>query len=676
MAIYKEAKRPEISQHGDKYYGVVKEYMEVLKSIKKDSRYDPITNTNIALCEGSVQNELLNYYKKDLIDYKSAEYDAERGGNPNKLKELEEEVNLYFENDRQCMCEASPLHGYNPTMTFTPPLHKDILMNCVWHQGVIPRLVTNTPNIQIEREILLLTDPSTGEKFNMFEEQYKISQAMKNARPVRRIACGFPEDRDTNFLMNLFGVNNSAIKANNPNGIKEHLDTNAHISGIIADVMVVPGEQYTCLDPDCAATYGFDEKYSYVKVAETDGISIGEAIKKVNAEAGFTALMAEQNFITKTAGAAGVIENAVIPVRLITYPIIGQSDRTGFNHEFKLDVAVNDGSGNWSSKSVNVLVSGIMRDDRLKLMTNSADVKGFIFTCQQAASTGSLQSPTGEWVRKTHMERIPEATHIQAQVSPEEMKDVAVLYNVNQITKHMGFFAKMLENYRDDTTKEFLDDSFERMPWRNQMSHIFNFVPEYQYVENHLTWAKEAFLPDLDTWVTQMLNIYNDGNVIVNIVGRSDIIRKLTPTTYTWSTPSQVGPFQLDFVKTVQTSDNRTYQFISSDKMRDDNNLIIILTPKNSERFMYRIYDYQTYVSNELNGVENIYLPAITAFDRWGIYEFMPIQARVQCINVMGHTKANYDDNFAQVGGYESFVPRTRGLNDWSVINPSGGSSH
>ena len=61
------------------------------------------------------------------------------------------------------------------------------------------------------------------------------------------------------------------------------------------------------------------------------------------------------------------------------------------------------------------------------------------------------------------MERIPEATHIQATVSPEEMKDVSVLYNVNQVTKHMSFFSKMMENNRDDTAKEFLDESFEKM---------------------------------------------------------------------------------------------------------------------------------------------------------------------------------------------------------------------
>jgi len=645
MAIYKEAKRPEVRATGDKMYGVAKDWVNTLKAIKQNSQIDPVSNTQMALCESAVQNDLLAYYKKYAYDPKDPKFDPKLGGNPELMNEAEEEMALFYENDRECMCEAMAINGFNPTMTFTPPLHKDILMNCVWQQGIIPRLVTNTPNVQVEREVRLLVDPTTGEKFDMFQEQYKIAKAVKNARPMRRVGCKFPENKTTRFLDVLFGCTADATGVSrNPQGIQEHLDTDAHISGIVADVMVGPGESVEYVDwtaMDAA-------------IAAGDPAAVEAAIKT----------------FTNTGTAAYVkCENAIIPTRLITYPIIGDSDRTGFNHEITIAVADETGT---SAVSENVLISGVCRDDLLSVMTNSTAAKGFIYSCRQASSTGTLPSPHGEWVRKTHMERIPEATHLQAQVSPEEMKDVAVLYNVNQITKHMSFFATMLEEYRDSTAKEFLDDSFRKMPWRAQMSHIFDFTPAFQFVDDHLDWAKKAFLPDLDTWVTQMLNIWNDGNVIVNIVGRSDLIRKLTPTQYTWSTPSQVGPFQLDFVKTVQTSDNRTYQFISADKMRDQNNLIVLLTPKNSERFMYRIYDYQTYVSNELRSSENVYLPAITAFDRWGIFEYQPVQARIKCVNVMGRDAAAFKpgmDAVAAQGGLEAFIGNNMGLNDFAVDN-------
>ena len=44
------------------------------------------------------------------------------------------------------------------------------------------------------------------------------------------------------------------------------------------------------------------------------------------------------------------------------------------------------------------------------------------------------------------------------------------------------------------------------------MKHLFNFIPEYQFVEDHIEWAKKAFLPDLDTYVTQS-STYTNGNV-------------------------------------------------------------------------------------------------------------------------------------------------------------------
>lgn len=640
MAIYKEAKRPEVRATGDKMYAVTKDWMNTLKAIKSSIQVDPVSSPQVALCEGACQNELLSYYKKYSFDPKDPKFDPKFGGNPELMQEIEEEMSLYYENDRECMCEAMAINGFNPTMTFTPPLHKDILMNCVWQQGIIPRLVTNTPVIQVEREVRLLVDPTTGEKFDMFQEQYKIAKAMENARPMRPVACtftlttGLENCYNVNFLDALFGCTGKK-----KNGIREHLDTDAYISGIVVNsYQLAPGESIDTVNwPAMDAA-----------IAAKNPAAILAAMPKVTND-GTTAY--------KT------VTNAIIPTRLITYPIIGDSDRSGFNHEVTLNV---------TSGTTTALISGVYRDDMLNVMTNDANVTGFIFSCRQASSTGTLPSPHGEWIRKTHMERIPEATHIQAQVSPEEMKDVAVLYNVNQITKHMSFFATMLEEYRDAKTKDTLDDSFRKMPWRKQMSHVFDFTPAFQFVEDHLDWAKKAFLPDLDTWVTQMLNIWNDGNVIVNVIGRSDIIRKLTPTTYTWTTPSQVGPFQLDFVKTVQTSDNRTYQFISADKMRDENNLIVILTPKNSERFMYRIYDYQTYVSNELRSSENVYLPAITAFDRWGIFEYQPVQSRIRCINVMGRDAAAFKpgmDAVAAQGGLEAFFGSNKGLNDFSVDN-------
>ena len=140
----------------------------------------------------------------------------------------------------------------------------------------------------------------------------------------------------------------------------------------------------------------------------------------------------------------------------------------------------------------------------------------------------------------------------------------------------------------------------------------------------------------LDTCVTTMLQVLNDENVTVSIFGRPELIRKITPKEYTYTTPASIGPVMLDYKKTVKTSDNRIYQFISSNKLRNDNNLIIILCPRNSNRVIYKIFDYQLYVGNEIRDTDNYQLPAVTAFERFLFVQYQPVQGRIQILNPSG----------------------------------------
>ena len=64
--------------------------------------------------------------------------------------------------------------------------------------------------------------------------------------------------------------------------------------------------------------------------------------------------------------------------------------------------------------------------------------------------------------------------------------------------------------------------------------------------------------------------------------------------------------------------------------------LIVILNPRNTDRIMYRIYDYQMYVSNEIRNASNPTLPAVHAFERWKFFEYQPVQGRVKILNPSG----------------------------------------
>jgi hypothetical protein len=159
----------------------------------------------------------------------------------------------------------------------------------------------------------------------------------------------------------------------------------------------------------------------------------------------------------------------------------------------------------------------------------------------------------------------------------------------------------------------------------------------------------------LDSGVSGLMQVLNDPNMTVSIFGAPELVRKITPTEYTYVTPSNVGPVDLDFTKTVCTSDKRVYQFISSDKLRGNSNLIIILCPRNSERIIYRIYDYQMYISNEIRNMNNPALPAIHAFERWKFVEYQPVQARLKILNPTGLTNIAPNDDPIGTSGYSDF---------------------
>lgn len=615
MASYRAPKAREIDYSQEPIYAAAKQYANVIKSIKSEAGRDIFRETATCLADDYAREAIKEFYMKDTFDPNDPMYKEDIEAQ----NEAYDDAQLYFENYVDCVNENQSINSQNPVIAMTPPVFKDILMNNIWNQGIIPKMVTDTPDITIEREIRWMITPE-GERFDMFRQQYKISKALEAVRPMKSIYLpNNTKAGDIDVLGRMFSVSKET----------EHFDSDINISGIVAPRLVKPGE-------------------TIKKVLQLD-------LTDANTMEEHTTNVVDY---TNTSTSDEVVENAVWEVRIPTTPGYGESSKAYFNREVKISPAAADGT----TVDTTVYVSGFLQRDELTISVNDATVKGVVLSARQAASSGTIVSPTGEWERISRLEKIPEATHLVTTVSPEELKDIAALYNVNQITKHMSIFKTILENYRDDTVRNFLDDSFRKMPWREGFSFIFDMAPRDGYALDHVTWRKATFMDAVDTWVTKMLQVLNDPNMAVNFVGRADIIRKITPTDYIYQSSQAMGPIPLDFVRTVTTTDNRNYQFVSCDKMRDNNNIIIILTPRNSERFMYRIYDYQTYVSNELRDPKNQNLPAISCFDRWRIFEYQAVQARCHVLNPTGYrTNLPAQDMFGS----------TEGRNDWTIDDPT-----
>ena len=342
---------------------------------------------------------------------------------------------------------------------------------------------------------------------------------------------------------------------------------------------------------------------------------------------------------------AGEVE-CWVPVRLHFTPSYGEIDRVIAE---EVNFTTKDASDPTQKKVLKDVITGFMRNNKFMLNGSTGVVSAVRLSARLDTSSAMVKTCSVRWKVRTDIVEIGSANPINTTVSPEEVKDVGALYNVNQLSKVLSLMKTALGDYKDTSIKKQLDLSFQTMPETNKFATTFDFAPRQGYALDHVEWRYKTFMDYLDSVCTGLFQVLNDPNMTVSVFGAPDLIRKITPTEYTYQTPSNIGPVELDFVKTVVTSDKRVYQFIASDKLRGNSNLIIVLCPRNTDRIVYRIYDYQMYVSNEIRNMANPALPAIHAFERWKFVEYQPVQGRIQIMHPTGFAEIAPNDD--PIGG-------------------------
>lgn len=486
-----------------------------------------------------------------------------------------QEMEALFENNRDAILENAVAGSYSPVVGMTFPLHKNLLMNTVFDKAM-PKTVTQSPIWTMTMETRILQTPD-GEEIDIWKQQNRIYDAMESVAPFKKVAIKVPEFETVDILRDVFKAT----------ARHDALAIDTHIDAVAVETYVKAGE--TVLDP---AT--MEES-----VAESDQMAL-----------------------------------TWFPVNLQFSPAYGEYDRT-FTQ--KIVVPVSDGT---KTTQVEAVLSGYMKESKFGIFEGGGVVKAVRMAAKIDTSSAMVKTCQVRWKATTTSEQMPNANPINVTMSPEEVKDVAALYNVNQATKVMSIIQTVLGNYRDDKIHNHLDNSFMRLPEEARVSTAFDFAPRQSFYATHIDWRERTFMDYLDTVATSMIQVLNDPNMTISVIGRADLIRKVTPTSAytTTQTPTNVGPITLDYCKTVVSTENRVYQFISSDKLRGNDNLIILLKPRNTNRILYQVVDYQFYMSNEIRNAENYALPAIHCFDRFKVQEYQPVQGRVKIINPTGLT--------------------------------------
>ena len=562
----------------DPMYKYAASFYDTQKAIMNEAQVDYAADPARATAFPGAQNALKEFYLENAVIGDKNHMDAE------EYQDQVDMMNECFINDLQAVREnaVSGMSNYNPLIGLSLPMHKYLMMNCVFAQA-IPRYVAKSPSWTETMETRWMVTPD-GKKIDIANQQNQIFGAWKEANKPVEVPMVLPELQTTDILDKYFHVSK----------LSHNLSVATHISAVAVEEYVKVG------DPIIEISDG--------KVTEKTADTEGKALVWKPWLAEFTPGYGEYN------------RNIVKPVDILL---------------------VDDAAGNQVAFHDTIFAT---QKDNMFEINSGGKVKAVKMTARYDASTRSLKTNRVEWSEQTTFVQIPESDGITVPVTPEEVKDIGALYGINQVTKYMGMIKDVLENVKDDDIKEQLDESFLRLDDDHKVAKTYDMAPPTNYMHTYVEYNQTVFMRQLDQIITGLLTVLRDPNMQISIIGRPAIIRDLTPVEYTYTTPSSVGPVDLDFKKTVVTSDKRVYNFISSDKMWGNDNLIILLVPKNTNRIVYRLYDYQMYISNEIRDAENPQLPALTAFQRYKFFEYQSVQGRLYIANAAGlrsHLTAN-----------------------------------
>ena len=500
------------------------------------------------------------------------------------IEDILEQADAQFDNDVDAMLnESSAMAEYNPIVGMALPIHKLILMNNVYDKGGIQKVTAVQPKftISLERRILIKPD---GTEIDMFLQQNQIADAIDSTNPTKEIELSLPVDESKDIVGDEFGGT-----------VMDHLDISTYICAVkVKNVFIEAGDILPNED-------GYIEKDGEVATEDTT------ADVWFHTDIRFTPAYGGPNHFDRT----------------VTQPL-----------QITKKVSATE------VETIKAVITGSMNKDRFNIADLNGQIEDIRLSAKLDSSNAMLETVRTAWKVDTDLVEIPTATPINITFSPEEVKDLAAMYNVNQLTKQMELIKTTLGEYKDMTIKRKLDEVYNRLDERTSFAEEFDFAPRADYALSHVEWRHATFMDFLDDLVTRMLQCLNDPNVTVTIFGDPRIIRKITPKEYSYVAPANIGPVTLDYTQTiVNMSDKRTYNFIGSDKLRNTNELMILLNPKNSERIMIRLYDYQLYVSNEIRNIANPALPAIHAFERYIVKDYMPVMSKVKILNPSGLIK-------------------------------------
>ena len=353
-----------------KYQGYVDESMKSFAQAFKDLNSqimsegaDLFMQPQMSLMNPSVDASLKNFFVEN--SFYSEDMSPEEKADATAMMEAQ------YDNDRDAVLEYATMGSYNPVIGLTFPMHKLLLMNCIFDNGKgIEKCVAKSPKFTVTMQNRYLVKPD-GTKLDLSLDQLKLTDAIDSTRPEVPIELNLPETGTTNILEKINGVEGT-----------DNLSIDTRVAAVKVSIKYKKG------DVDSTGTEITEP------VTKDDWIPVSIEFKPSYNN------QFQRSFIY-------TVDFSNCPYEIASN--VKQDTLTGTMHNNRLTIMA--ASGQTGADPVIKAVKVLAKKD---------------------ASNGLLETCTTTWESTTTLVEIENATPINVPISSEEIKDVGAVDKGNQ----------------------------------------------------------------------------------------------------------------------------------------------------------------------------------------------------------------------------------------------------
>ena len=368
------------SYRNDPLYAYAKSFTECAQNILTEDTFDFFAEPTKSIRNSSAKETLRSFFTENFVD------DENTFLSPEDIEDLHEQADAQFENDIIAM-ESTYMSDFAPMVGMALPIHKLILMNNVFSQGnVIQKVTAVQPNFTVSLERRILVTPN-GDEIDFFLEQNKIADAIAATAPTQEFTLTLPQKEGQTDILGALGGTSL-----------DELSVTTAITGILVkNVYIEEGDH----------------------LPDADGWYTNKGPIATAADAG--------------------PQNVWFHVEIPFTPSYGGPNHNErvLNKPVTIVYKANEG-GAIVTKTLKDTIFGQMNNSKIGLATIAQQITDIKLSAKLDTSNAMLNEVSVKWKVDTDYVEIPEATPINTTVSPEEVKDIAAMYDANQVTKIMS----------------------------------------------------------------------------------------------------------------------------------------------------------------------------------------------------------------------------------------------